>query len=277
MAAGGHITLQEAADRLGVHYMTAYRYVRTGRLPATRDGVEWRVDPDDLRRMQDGPRRTARGTGRARARARLVDRMVAGDEAGAWRVVEDALASGVEPRDVHLELLVPALRSIGEGWERGELTVAEEHRAAAVAQRLIGRLGPRFARRGRKRGAVVLGAAPGEEHGLPSAILADLLRGAGFEVVDLGADTPAESFAETAAGTARLVAVAIGVTIPAHAGAAAAAVRAVRSAGVGAPVLLGGAAIDGEEHALGLGADGWTGHDARTAVATIEDRAAARR
>ena len=30
------ITLQEAADRLGVHYMTAYRYVRTGRMPATR-------------------------------------------------------------------------------------------------------------------------------------------------------------------------------------------------------------------------------------------------
>ena len=33
------ITLHEAAARLGVHYMTAYRYVRTGRLPAERDGV----------------------------------------------------------------------------------------------------------------------------------------------------------------------------------------------------------------------------------------------
>jgi excisionase family DNA binding protein len=37
------ISLREAAERLGVHYMTAYSYVRTGRLPAARDGVEWRV------------------------------------------------------------------------------------------------------------------------------------------------------------------------------------------------------------------------------------------
>ena len=33
------VTLHEAAERLGVHYMTAYRYVRTGRLPAERDGA----------------------------------------------------------------------------------------------------------------------------------------------------------------------------------------------------------------------------------------------
>ena len=37
------LTLQEAADLLGVHYMTAYRYVRTGRLPGTRVGAHWQV------------------------------------------------------------------------------------------------------------------------------------------------------------------------------------------------------------------------------------------
>ena len=42
------ISLGEAAERLGVHYMTAYRYVRTGRLPATRVGGQWVVDPRDL-------------------------------------------------------------------------------------------------------------------------------------------------------------------------------------------------------------------------------------
>ena len=45
----GLLGLQEAADRLGVHYMTAYRYVRTGRLPATRIGSQWWVDPGDLK------------------------------------------------------------------------------------------------------------------------------------------------------------------------------------------------------------------------------------
>ena len=75
-------------------------------------------------------------------------------------MVEAALASGMEPADIHLELLAPALRSIGDGWEAGRLSVADEHRASAVAGRLIGRLGPRFARRGRKRGTVWSGNLP---------------------------------------------------------------------------------------------------------------------
>ena len=37
------LTLLQVADKLGVHYMTVYRYVRTGRLPATRVGGIWQV------------------------------------------------------------------------------------------------------------------------------------------------------------------------------------------------------------------------------------------
>src|SRR4249920_17091 len=104
------ITLQEAADRLGVHYMTAYRYVRTGRLPARREGVQWMIDPADLAKMRS-PERTTRGHGTVRSEgpAKLAARMAAGDEPGAWGVVEAALASGVEAADVYLDLLVPAL------------------------------------------------------------------------------------------------------------------------------------------------------------------------
>ena len=47
------ISLREAAQRLGVHYMTAYRYVRTARLPARRDGQEWLIDPSDLSLLPD--------------------------------------------------------------------------------------------------------------------------------------------------------------------------------------------------------------------------------
>ena len=195
--------------------MTAYRYVRTGRLPARREGVQWMVDPAELAKMRS-PERTTRGHGTVRSEgpAKLAARMVAGDEPGAWGVVEAALASGVEAADVYLDLLVPALEVVGEGWAVGELTVADEHRATAIALRLVGRLGPRFARRGRKRGTVVVGAPAGEQHGLPSAILADLLRGVGFEVLDMGANTPAASFAETAKEANRLVAIAIAITTP---------------------------------------------------------------
>src|SRR3954452_17720691 len=265
------ITLGEAAERLGVHYMTAYRYVRTGRLPATREGVQWMVDPRTLTKPPtSAPPGRGRGGARARRPATLAARMVAGDEAGAWSVIEAALASGTDPADVHLHIIVPALESIGNGWASGTLSVADEHRATTVAQRLIGRLGPRFARRGRKRGAVVLGAAPGELHSLPTAIVGDLLRGAGFEVVDIGANTPAESFVETARTANRLVAVGIGVTTDGRDSAVRSVVRALRQDGVSAPVLVGGGAITSEAHATRLGADAWSGVHGRSVVTAVE-------
>ena len=272
------ISLQEAASRLGVHYMTAYRYVRTGRLPARRDGAQWFVDPRDLARVQhqDHARPGARRP-KADRTAILTARMIAGDEAGAWRVIDDALASGMEPAGVYLDLLAPVLRGVGAGWAAGTVTVAEEHRASAVALRIIGRLGPQFARRGRKRGMVIIGAPAGDQHSLPGAIVADLLRGEGFEVIDLGANTPDSSFAETAQDAARLIAVVIGVTAPGCDGAVRSIVQALRRSGSTVPVLIGGAAINGAEHALRLGADAWTGPDGQSVITAVNAAAARRR
>ncbi|MCU0269661.1 MAG: B12-binding domain-containing protein, partial [Acidimicrobiales bacterium] len=190
------ISLTQAAEDLGVHYMTAYRYVRTGRLPAQKSGHEWLVDEADVLAMREpeptpGPRRGRR----ADYPRRLEDRLLAADETGAWTVVEQALGSGMEPADLYLEVLAPAMASVGERWANGEIPVSSEHRASATALRLIGRLGPRFARRGRKRGTVIVGAPPGDAHALPSAIARDLLRGRSYAVIDLGSDVPAEDWA----------------------------------------------------------------------------------
>lgn len=251
--------------------MTAYRYVRTGRLPARREGAHWLVDPLDIDRLRDRNRaRPGSRHTRGDRVSTLTARMAAGDEAGAWRGIEEALSSGMDPAEVYLDLLVPALRGLGDGWAAGTVTVAEEHRASAVASRIIGRLGPRFARRGRKRGAVIVGAPAGDQHSLPSAIVADLLRGEGFEVLDVGANVPSGSFAETAQHAARLAAVVIGVTTPGRDGAVRSAIRALRAAAVAAPVLAGGAAIQDADHALRLGADAWTGRDGRSVIAAVE-------
>lgn len=263
------IGLAEAAARLGVHYMTAYRYIRTGRLRAMKSGGEWRLEVADVNRL-GAPRGAApiRAGRRSWATSRLLDRLLAGDEAGAWNVIEAALASGAEPAEIHLELLVPALRKLGEQWEGGSIDVGDEHRASLVARRLISRLGPRFNRRGRKRGVVLLGAVAGERHEIPCALVADQLRGAGFEVVDLGADTPAESFV-TAARRLDPVCVLLSITGPQHEAAVAESVAAVRAA-TRCPVLVGGAAVPDEEMALALGSDRWTGVDARQAVLVVE-------
>ena len=271
------ISLQEAADRLGVHYMTVYRYVRTGRLPAVKEAGEWRVERSDVDRLRPAkPGRPRRAEPRRSwATSRLLDRLLAGDEVGGWQVVEAALASGAEPAEVHVELLAPALHAVGDGWEQGELTVAAEHRASAVARRIIGRLGPRFTRPGRKRGTVVVGAVAGERHEIPGAIVADLLRGAGFEVVELGADTPADSFVASAEEHDPLC-VLVSVTGSGHERSVTRTVRALRAA-VETTVLVGGAAVPDEAAARAMGSERWTGDDARDVVAAVEALAADRR
>jgi excisionase family DNA binding protein len=272
-AAPEYVTLTEAAERMGVHYMTAYRYVRTGRLPATKDGQEWQVavrDIDALRAGTVAP--AAAGTPRRGRRAdyarRLGERLVRADEPGAWAVIETAMAAGMEPEQVYLLILTPALDAIGRQWESGEITVAEEHQASAIVLRLIGRLGPRFARRGRKRGVVLVGAPPHDVHGIPSALFGDLLRGRGFDVVDLGADVPADSWATTAADLERLIAVGMCATTSANEPAVAEAIASLRAATT-VPIVLGGRAIGSDDAARRLGATCFTS-SFEDAVARIE-------
>jgi excisionase family DNA binding protein len=243
-------TLEEAARELGVHYMTVYRYVRLGRLPATRREGRWVIRGTDLdafdRRAasRTGPTATERGRADwARHRPRLVERLVAGDEGGAWDLVERVIAAGAQPIEVHLELLVPAMHTVGDRWEAGTLDVGQEHTATAVAMRIVGRLGPRFVRRGRRRGTVLLAAPPDELHGLPLAIVADVTRAEGFDVVDLGANTPVGSIVHVAEHLDRLVAVGIGISTAGARDGAREAVAALHATLPQTPAVVGGRAV----------------------------------
>jgi MerR family transcriptional regulator, light-induced transcriptional regulator len=265
------LSLQEAADRLGVHYMTAYRYVRLGLLPATKEGSSWRVATADLERFSGPEGLASKGRGRqdpAPWADRLERRLVAGDEVGAWGIVEASLSAGAKPQAIYLEVLAPAMTAIGEAWAVGEVDVSVEHRASAIVLRLVGRLGPRFARRGVSRGSVVLAAPQGDSHGLPVALAADLVRGAGFDAEDLGADLPDESLVAAACRTQRLVAVALAATTPDNRSSVRRAVRLLREA-VGVPVLVGGGAVPDEATARRLGADGW-GRDGAALVDLLD-------
>ncbi|HVN52623.1 MAG TPA: B12-binding domain-containing protein [Acidimicrobiales bacterium] len=265
------MTLQEAADRLGVHYMTAYRYIRTGRLEAEKSGRTWLVDRKAVEQLAHGtPAPGSRDGAGSRAHRTshadlLFRRLVADDEAGAWSVLQDALAWGRSPEEVIFEVIAPAMARIGDEWRDGVLDVADEHVASTIALRALARLGPQFNRRGPKRGAVVVGAPSGDLHGLPIALVADPLRGRGYHVVDLGPNTPAASFGHAAGHTARLVAVAIGATTRRNDDAIRSAIRAVRRA-ADVPVILGGAAVGSAAKARQLGAD----HHSPTGAAVLE-------
>lgn len=266
------LTLHEAADRLGVHYMTAYRYVRLGQLPAHKEGGTWRVGIGDLDLFQ---RRNGSDSSDSLSRKgapwpeRLENRLLEGDQSGAWKVIEGALAAGTDPLGVYCDVIVPALVSIGNRWESGEIGVAEEHQAAAMVGRLIGRLGPRFTRRGRRRGTVVVAGPSGERHSLGLAMVGDALRQGGYAVVDLGVDLPVADFERALAARQHMNAVCIGVLNPDALDECREMVAAARrQLDRSAPVILGGGAIEGDDHARRLGAD--RSANLRTVVEAVE-------
>ena len=168
----------------------------------------------------------------------------------------------MELHAAYRELIIPALAAIGSMWEAGDIDVSEEHAGSQVAGRIVARLGPRVARRGVKRGIIVLGSTSTELHSLPLSIAADLLRVGRYDVVDLGANLPPRSFARGVAAVEDVIAVGIGVTTTGQEEELAATVSAVRAT-KDLPVVIGGGGVT-EDQALELGADGWarTGDDA---------------
>lgn len=268
----GDLTLQEAADALDVHYMTAYRYVRLGVLPAERRGRTWAVSRADLdafiAERSSGPIGGLLGRGMVDWSLRLQRRLLAGDRLGAKNVVEASLAAGTDPVGVYVDVVAPAMRAIGAGWESGVVDVAEEHRASVVVTQVLALLDSRFTRRGVRRGVIVAGAVAGERHSLPVRIVADVVRLSGYEVHDLGGDVPVDSFAHAAASADPLLAVAVSSTMPGNEDAVRATVTAVRER-VDVPVLVGGGAVADAAASAALGGDGWA-PDARGVVELLE-------
>lgn len=267
---GPTLTLDEVATTLGVHYMTVYRYVRQGRLQASRSHGVWQVSAQAVAefRAAKAARDRQRGSGRRTSTAdrrrrgnytvELERCLISGDARGAADVLQRAIDAGSDVETVYTEILSPALASIGDRWSRGELEIAAEHQATAIATGLVGQLSPRFSRPGRRRGVLVIGGPSGERHGLVLAMLADLLRGQGWEVRDLGPDTPAESFVHAAKSIADLVAVGISVSSEESLESARRTLKVLRAElGDRVRLVIGGRAVHDLAQAQDLGADHW--------------------
>lgn len=189
------LDLQTAADELGVHYQTAYRWVRSGRLVASRIDGRYLVDRSDLDKVQAArshPERTPApgGVRLERSGHRLFAALVDGDEPTVRRTVRQLIDEGAPLLDVIEHVLVPPLRRIGEAWHDGELSVWEEHRASSIVERVLGDVTPNP--RGRRRGTAVVVAIAGDRHSLPTTMAAVALRSDQWHVHHLGADLPVD-------------------------------------------------------------------------------------
>ncbi len=132
----------------------------------------------------------------AQAFARAV---LSGDEIAADVVIREAVEADLSSSAVSEEIIAPALWLVGELWERGEITVADEHLATEISMRVLAleHETRRVARR-RQGYRVMLATPSGEHHVVALRMLGGLLRQAGYETLMLGPDVPAESLAAAA-------------------------------------------------------------------------------
>ena len=122
-----------------------------------------------------------------------------GDEIAAEQAIREAIDAKLTTAEIDEEIIAPALWLVGELWERGEISVADEHLATEISIRMLAL--QREAQRvpHTRRGTRVMLAAPaGELHVVALRMIADLLREAGYTVVMLGADVPAAALADSA-------------------------------------------------------------------------------
>ena len=129
------------------------------------------------------------------ATAELLEAVLAFDDMGANAAL-DRLLAAFSVETVLQEVVLPLLRELGERWERGETTIGQEHFASNLLRgRLLGLA------RGWDRGAgrrALLAAPPGELHDLGLIALGLALRGEGWRITFLGADTPVETVRDVA-------------------------------------------------------------------------------
>ncbi|MFJ9078851.1 B12-binding domain-containing protein [Streptomyces sp. NPDC102278] len=192
-----------------------------------------------------------------------------GDEQAAIDAVFGALEDGIPAERVLLDLIAPVQRKVGEEWAANRLTVAQEHAASAVNDRVIAALSRRCAAPASAgRGTAVVACVDGEWHGLPARLLAEVLALRGWTVGYLGAQVPTSHLISWIHQRGPQV-VALSSSIATRLPAAHAAITAVQATGT--PVLVGGAAFgrDGQYARL-LGADAWA-PDASSAADRLDE------
>lgn len=272
-----NLTLHEVAEALCVHYMTVYRYVHEGHLPATKNGHGWIVQASDVRDFQRGANQAVSpfdgGKKAAPWSVRMLALLIDGNERGVVKLMESVLRSGNDLYFLYLDVLVPAMNAIGMKWSAGEIDIFIEHRASGIASRSAAQIGARFSKRGVHKGTVLIGSPNGEHHVLGSQLLGDLISMEGWKVDNLGGDVPAESFACAAMQISDVVAVCIASTMSETLPAMSKSISKIKKVSNSSiSCFAGGAAVLDLEHAKKLGADYWAGSP-RTLIPLLQEHA----
>lgn len=195
----------------------------------------------------------------------LAEAVEKGKRNDAKLLTQNLLAQGMKPLDIIEQGLVPGMSTIGEKFKSHEVFVPEMLIAARAMKEALTLLEPLLAKAGIKpKYTAVIGTVQGDLHDIGKNLVAMMLKGANFGLVDLGTNVPPEKFV-AAAKEHNASVVALSALLTTTMPAMKVTVNALRSNGLsGVKIMIGGAPVT-QEFADEIGADGY-GPDAASAV-----------
>lgn len=189
----------------------------------------------------------------------LYEAVVNGDAKASLAITQQALAEGIDPLQLVNEYMVPAMDEVGRRFEANEYFVPELLISARAMKASLDIIRPLLIARGDKpAGRVAIGTVKGDLHDIGKNLVASLLEGGGFEVIDLGVNvSPAQFIATVKEKQANIIAMSalLTTTMPAMR----TTIDELKKAGVRdqVKVLIGGAPIT-QKYAEEIGADGYS-------------------
>ena len=130
---------------------------------------------------------------------KLFDAVLEGDFESVKTNVQSSLEAGLDPGVILNDGMIAAMREVGARFEAGEYYVPEMLIAARAMQSGMALLKPHLQKTERKSsGKVLMGTVKGDLHDIGKNLVSLMLEGAGYEIIDLGVDVPAEEFVKKA-------------------------------------------------------------------------------
>jgi len=194
----------------------------------------------------------------------LAEAVIKGDPNAAVTITKQAIAEKMPAGDVLKDGLIAGMDVVGVRFKSNEIYIPEVLIAARAMKMAMQVLEPELVKAGVKPvGKFVVGTVQGDLHDIGKNLVAMMMKGAGFEVIDLGVDVTSEKFVEKAKTTgAQLVGIStlLTTTMPKMEKT----LKDLRNAGLKAKVMIGGAPVT-QNYADKIGADGYAA-DAASAV-----------
>jgi 5-methyltetrahydrofolate--homocysteine methyltransferase len=197
----------------------------------------------------------------------LQEALMAGKKNEVESLVDRALSSGIPTRQILNDGLIAGMEKLGVMFKNNEVFIPEVLVAARAMNAALTKLEPYLIRdKIEPKGSVVIGTVKGDLHDIGKNLVAMMLKGAGYKIVDVGADVTPEKFVE-AARESKADVVALSALLTTTMIQMKNVIQALVDAGLGVPVIVGGAPLT-QDYADQIGAKGYA-PDAASAVDVV--------